>query len=595
MISRQPPAHETASVAALRSSLLRCFASPGANSSKLLPTLGRFHELDPETQKRLLDEPVLAALRQKVSWLAQGALAQDIGLKEAREAQYSLRLIERELGPLLDEEDRALVETAERQGSAALSRRIDQAVEETNKFLTGTEGEASEAVNDSSRMSYTLVREVRAPRTVAEIAEALQQAHAQNLKVSLSGARHTQGGQIASEHSLHLDMTGFRAMSLDARNNVLAVQSGALWRDIQKFLDAHGKSLDVIQVPNYFTVGGTLGANAHGHNPDSGPVAATVKSLKIMLADGRIVRASREENQELFRLALGGYGLFGVVLEAELLVRDNEIYTPSFHLVDYRDFPRYHQERLAGDPRTRYGHNLLSLSPASFLREIQVIRYRRIADTSKIPPLFEPSLRTALERSISRAVYGLNVLGSWGKRLSWFLLTRVLWPLSQKEQTRNRVMEEPFTHFSTGSDKEAQILQEYFVPRDRLAQFLDKAREVLRSHPLNLVLVSVRAVKKDPDAFLPYAKQDSFGVVFISNHAVSEAEYSRLSSVTRALIEAALSVSGTFYLPYRLVYGMDELRRSYPDIDRFFLLKRAYDPEGRFSNRFYERYGAGAR
>ena len=45
-----------------------------------------------------------------------------------------------------------------------------------------------------------------------------------------------------------------------------------------------------------------------------------------MRADGTIVTASRTENEKLFRLAIGGYGLFGVIVEATMEVVGNGIY-----------------------------------------------------------------------------------------------------------------------------------------------------------------------------------------------------------------------------------------------------------------------------
>ena len=57
-----------------------------------------------------------------------------------------------------------------------------------------------------------------------------------------------------------------------------------------------------------------------------GALMGSIRSLRIMLADGRVVTASRDDEPELFALAVGGYGLFGVILSAELDVVPNDIY-----------------------------------------------------------------------------------------------------------------------------------------------------------------------------------------------------------------------------------------------------------------------------
>src|SRR5947199_2791285 len=81
-----------------------------------------------------------------------------------------------------------------------------------------------------------------------------------------------------------------------------------------------------MQSNHNFSVGGSLSANCHGWQCQKPPIASTVESLRLMDADGTILRCSRTENAELFSLALGGYGLFGVILDVELRVVPNERY-----------------------------------------------------------------------------------------------------------------------------------------------------------------------------------------------------------------------------------------------------------------------------
>jgi len=58
------------------------------------------------------------------------------------------------------------------------------------------------------------------------------------------------------------------------------------------------------------------------------------------------------------------------------------------------------------------------------------------------------------------------------------------------------------------------------------------------------------------------------------------------------LIDVALAVNGTYYLPYQLFYSPGQLRRAYPEIDGCFAAKRTYDPFGLLTNKFHETYGA---
>ena len=91
-------------------------------------------------------------------------------------------------------------------------------------------------VNDASCLSRTAVYGVVAVREIDDVRAALQFARDNGVKVATAGVRHSMGGQAFARNALVLDMTRLNRMSLDARSRTLAVQSGATWHDIQKFL-----------------------------------------------------------------------------------------------------------------------------------------------------------------------------------------------------------------------------------------------------------------------------------------------------------------------------------------------------------------------
>ena len=66
------------------------------------------------------------------------------------------------------------------------------------------------------------------------------------------------------------------------------------------------------------TLGGAVACNAHGRGLMMGPIGEDVESLTLVDADGEVVKCSRDRDAELFRLVIGGYGLFGVVVRVTL-------------------------------------------------------------------------------------------------------------------------------------------------------------------------------------------------------------------------------------------------------------------------------------
>ena len=82
-----------------------------------------------------------------------------------------------------------------------------------------------------------------------------------------------------------------------------------------------------------------------------------------------------------------------------------------------------------------------------------------------------------------------------------------------------------------------------------------------------------------------------FGFVLYFNVGLDDKDNEILRKTTIDLIDVAEESGGTYYLPYQLYYSKEQLRRAYPEVDDFFAAKKRYDPDGLFSNKFYERYG----
>ena len=150
-------------------------------------------------------------------------------------------------------------------------------------------------INDVTGLNPIKVAQCMAPTTIEEIKQAVRQHQG---IISIGGGRFSMGGQIAVENSLHIDMRSFNQileLNLDART--IQVQTGIIWRDIQKFIDPYNLSIKIMQTYSNFTVGGSISVNAHGRYIGQGPLILSVKSLKLVLADGELVQASPLESQ----------------------------------------------------------------------------------------------------------------------------------------------------------------------------------------------------------------------------------------------------------------------------------------------------------
>lgn len=453
-------------------------------------------------------------------------------------------------------------------------------------------------INDASCLSRTSVYGVVQVRTVDDIKAALAFAKSKNLKVSLAGARHSMGGHAFFKNALVLDITQFNKMSLDENSKVLTVQSGATWHDIQSLL--HPKyAVKAMQSTDIFTVGGSISVNAHGMDHQVGAIGKTIRSMNLLLPDGTVKKLSRTENQELFNLVIGGYGLFGIILDVELDVTDNVVYRSGRRIIDYQAFPDVFNKELAADKGLGLMYAHLSTAPQSFLRETILYTYNDSGITdAQIPPLEEVS-----STKLRRFVINFSKRGSIPMRIKWFAEKYIEPRMESCSITRNQAMKdgeaclisrnEPMhdsvKYLKNNLKNDTDILQEYFVPRAQLVPFIDGLRQIMTENEVNVLNASIRVVHQE-DNFLNYAPADMFSVVLYINQETTDAGNQKMSMVTQKFIDLTLSHQGRFFLPYQLHYTPEQLQQSYPEIAAFFKAKKQYDPDLVLTNTFYEKY-----
>ncbi|MEY2439608.1 MAG: hypothetical protein QOI34_993, partial [Verrucomicrobiota bacterium] len=180
---------------------------------------------------------------------------------------------------------------------------------------------APKVIYDVSQLNPVMVEGVITPTTTQEIIAAVK---GHDGSISIGGARHSMGGQIASEGSLHIDMRQFnRILSVSPDQKEVTVQAGARWRAIQERIDQDNLAVAIMQSYSNFTVGGSLSVNVHGRYVGGGPIIQSVKSLQLVLADGSLIEASPQRNAQIFYGAIGGYGGLGVITEATLGLAEN--------------------------------------------------------------------------------------------------------------------------------------------------------------------------------------------------------------------------------------------------------------------------------
>nr|WP_233713697.1 FAD-binding oxidoreductase [Lederbergia citri] len=444
-------------------------------------------------------------------------------------------------------------------------------------------------MNDVGRLVPIKVREVVKGQEIEQFNQLLLDAKKKNLKISIAGKQHSQGGHTYYKDAIVLDMTTYnKVIKVDSNEKLVTVQSGATWADVQEAINHYGLSIKTMQAPNIFTIGGSMSVNVHGRDIRFGPLIESIRSFRIMNANGDILNVSRTENEELFRLVNGGYGLFGIILDVDIELTDNVLYKATNEWIDYHDYPLYFKEKVLDNPEVEMHNSRISVAPKSFLIEMYVTNYYR-TDEEKLEDFTDLVDEKYIRRN--KFAFGLSRRSNWGKNFVWFVQKHAFKEGKSEFISRNNVMRPEVEFLNYEGRNDTDILQEYFVPVDDFPKYIDRLRGILSESDLNVLNITIRYVPKNKEAYLSYAKEDMFALVFYINQGISAKEIEKTGEVVRKIIDLTIEMNGSYYLPYYQYPTKEQMREAYPLTDEFFQKKREYDPDERFMNQFYEEYG----
>ncbi|MFB6849915.1 D-arabinono-1,4-lactone oxidase [Streptomyces sp. NPDC056373] len=166
--------------------------------------------------------------------------------------------------------------------------------------------------NWGGNVSARPAREVT-PASVDELAAAVRRAAEDGLKVKAVGAGHSFTSIAATDGVLIRPqlLTGIR--SIDRENMTVTVESGTPLKRLNVALAREGLSLTNMGDIMEQTVSGATSTGTHGTGRDSASIAAQIKGLELVTADGSVLTCSEKENPEVFAAARVGLGALGLV------------------------------------------------------------------------------------------------------------------------------------------------------------------------------------------------------------------------------------------------------------------------------------------
>ena len=454
-------------------------------------------------------------------------------------------------------------------------------------------------VNDiHSQINETRVHELRNPRSIRDVQAAVRQAHRQGRAVSIAGGRHAIGGQQFGSDTILLDMTDMnRVLDFDAERGEIDVQAGIQWPGLIDYLiktqTGRPHAWGIIQKQtgaDRLSIGGTLAANAHGRGLAMRPFIDNVESFTLIDASGTLRQCSRRENSDLFRLAIGGYGLFGIVASVRLRLAPRRKLQRVVELADVDDVIPAFESRI--DDGFLYGDFQYSTDPDStgFLKKGVFACYRPVDNTA-------PIAQSQKELTVDEWKE-LLYLGHTDRARAYELYTKhylatngqIYWSDTHQLSTYIDDYHLALDRRLQCSEKATEVISEIYVPRNALSRFLQDVRKDFRENNVDLIYGTIRLIEQDRESFLAWAKQ-SYACVIFNLHTVHTARgFRRSADAFRRLIDLGIRYGGSYFLTYHRWATRRQVERCYPQFVDFLRLKRKIDPEERFQSDWYRHY-----
>jgi FAD/FMN-containing dehydrogenase len=454
-------------------------------------------------------------------------------------------------------------------------------------------------VNDiHSQLNRTRVLEVVPIDSVAELQHAVKRSASAGTSVCIAGGRHAMGSQQFASDSILLDMTKCnRVRSFDRTKGIVEVEAGITWPALVGYLlEAQRGAVRQWGIAqkqtgaDRLTIGGAVSANVHGRGLRMKPFIADVESFELIDARGEARSCSRTQNPELFRLAVGGYGLFGVISTVRLRLIPRQKIERVVEIREIDDLPAAFSGRIAAGYLFGDFQFAVDEKSGDFLRKGVFSCYRPANPDAPVPEvqreLVDEDWHALLllahsNKSMAFDQYAKHYLSTSGQ---------IYWSDTHQLSTYLDDYHKRLDEQLGVTDRATEMITEIYVPRSDLPSFMTDVAGVFRTNGVPIVYGTVRLIEQDDESFLAWAKQPYACIIF-NLHTVHTAEgIERSGQAFRDLIDMGIKRGGRYYLTYHRYARRDQVEACYPQLPEFLRLKRKYDPQERFQSEWYRHY-----
>jgi FAD/FMN-containing dehydrogenase len=457
----------------------------------------------------------------------------------------------------------------------------------------------SVVVNDvHSRLNATRVARIEAPASLRDLQSVMRRAACEGRAVAIAGGRHAMGAQQFGSGAVQLDMRGLdRILAFDPVRGLVEVEAGMLWpsliSELRRLQSASATPWAIAQKQtgaDRLSMGGAVAANIHGRGLSMQPFISDLESLTVLGPDGELRRVSGTENSELFRLVVGGYGMFGVVTTATLRLVPRRTLRRDVEVITVDSLMQAFRQRI--DAGYLYGDFQFAIDPESddFLHRGVFSTYVPVDPATPVPAAqraldvgdWQRLLHLAHTRkSDAFAAYSAHYLATSGQ-LYHSDLHQLADYLDDYHPALDRVM--------GSAHAGSEMITELYVPRHRLADFLAEVREDFRRERVNLVYGTIRLIEREDESVLAWAREPWACTIFNLHVDHTPEAIARSGEHFRRLIDMAVRRGGSYYLTYHRHATREQVLACHPRLPDVLRTKRVLDPTERIQSDWYRFY-----
>ncbi|MER5889103.1 D-arabinono-1,4-lactone oxidase [Streptomyces sp. NPDC001941] len=422
--------------------------------------------------------------------------------------------------------------------------------------------------NWAGNVSARPAREV-SPASAEEVADAVRRAAEDGLRVKTAGTGHSFTAIAATDGLLIRPdlLTGIRRVDRTAMT--VTVESGTPLKRLNAALAREGLSLTNMGDIMEQTVAGATSTGTHGTGRDSASIAAQIRELELVTADGTLLTCSEKENPEVFAAARIGLGALGVVTAITFAVE------PLF-LLSAREEPMAFEKVTADFDELFAENEHFEFYWFPHTGNCNTKRNNRSAGPAAPPGAVSAWIEDEL---LSNGLF--QVVNSLGRAVPATI--PAIAKVSSKALSARTYTDIPYKVF-TSPRRVRFVEMEYALPREACVAALREVRAMVDRSPLRVSFpVEVRTAPADDIALSTASGRES---AYIAVHMYKGTPYQAYFTAVERIMTAH---GGRPHWGKVHTRDAEYLAGAYPRFGEFTALRDRLDPDRRFANDYLRR------